>query len=72
MKTDIDPPMELAAIEHPTQSTRHRFPDDDKLRAAGWAIHGRPKAGEPVWTKGGVLLRHSEALLRLDDECRGR
>lgn len=47
---------------HPTRSISRRFPEDQELRAAGFAIHARPRGREAVWLRQGVLYCHSEAL----------
>ena len=53
---DVDPNY------HPSQSMVSHFPDDALLRAAGFAIASRPKQGDAVWRKRGLLFTHSEAL----------
>ena len=30
-----------------------RYPNDDKLRAAGFAIYSRPKSGKNIWMRRG-------------------
>ncbi len=43
---------------HPWASASDRWPDDQRLRAAGWRLLTRGK-GEPMWQKGPVrLLQH--------------
>lgn len=59
-------PTEDAAQPSPWLETRTRYPDDMRLRAAGFRIHARPKDGEPIWTKSGILFSHRDALKRLE------
>lgn len=45
--------------------TRRMWPDDIRLRRAGFQIHARPNKGEALWRFGGVVLTESEALASL-------
>jgi hypothetical protein len=56
---------ELELLPLPTVDRTERFAEDARLRRNGFAIHRRPRDGEPLWIKAGVLFTHSEALLRL-------
>ena len=48
---------------HPFAERFSRFPEDDALRAAGLAIHARPKGQEAVWRRpDGALVGHGEAV----------
>lgn len=55
-----------------TVETRDRFPVDMALRRAGFAIYARQAGREPVWIKGGVEFRESEAVMRLSREMDDR
>lgn len=66
-KADTD---ELVALPSPSADTSKRFPLDQRLRAAGFAIAERPAGREAVWSKGGVEFRQSEALLRIPQEVK--
>lgn len=57
---------EVDAMPHRTLETRNRFPIDQRLRNAGFAIYERPTTGEPVWTRGGVEFKESFALSLLE------
>ena len=45
---------------------RVRFPRDIKLRRKGFKIEHRPKDGEAVWSKGGVVYEQLEAELEIE------
>lgn len=47
-------------------STSMVHSEDVELRKRGFRIHARPKNGEPVWERGGVLFRQSEAIKRYE------
>ncbi len=46
----------------PSRETRRMWPDDMRLRAAGWKIADRPRTGPAWWAKDGQLLTEQEAL----------
>lgn len=52
------------------QEVRDWHPGDQRLRAAGFKIHARPRRGEPLWTRAGRVWRQSEALLHLEVRAR--
>ena len=40
-------------------------PRDALLRSFGFRIHSRPKHGEPLWQRGGRVVRESEAVVEM-------
>jgi hypothetical protein len=56
----------LDALPLPTVDRTERFAEDALLRRNGFSIYSRPREGEPLWIKAGVLFTHSEVLLRLE------
>ena len=52
---------------HPSKDTTKRHNEDQELREFGFVIHSRPSKGEPVWSYGGELIPHREALDILTD-----
>ena len=65
MKPPVNTADEHAAIESPSVDRSRRHENDARLRAAGFAIHARPKKGPAIWIKGGVLFPEREALDKL-------
>jgi hypothetical protein len=55
-------------LTHPTLEKSCRFPLDMALRAAGWRIHARPRRGQPLWERDGVVLPELEAAKTLRTE----
>lgn len=53
------------------RSTKHaalpkdRFQTDKLIRQQGYTIHSRPRKGEPLWVKDGVVQAQSEILRSL-------
>lgn len=47
-----------------TRDTTSRCATDAQLREAGFRIVARPKSGQPVWERNGVLFEQSEAERR--------
>lgn len=50
------------AQRYATKEPRNRFPDDQRLREAGFVIWSRPAKGESIWIRDGVRYTWSEAL----------
>ena len=59
-------PVELEA-PHPSASCERRFPDDVRLRKAGFKIHSRLKGMEAVWEFASLLYTQTEALALLEE-----
>jgi hypothetical protein len=53
---------------HAWKEHSSRYPDDDKLRQAGFTIARRSKGHEPVWTRDGVEYSQSLALSIVERE----
>ena len=51
---------------HPWKESRNFHPEDEMLRQHGFTIYARAKDQEPVWTKGGVLFTHQDAVARIN------
>lgn len=47
--------------DYDTKDRTERFSGDQKLRRAGFKIHGRPEKGEPLWEREGKVYKESEA-----------
>ena len=47
---------------HPSADNSARHSLDAVLRQYGFKIWGRPLVGEPLWMRGGVIVRQSEAV----------
>ena len=55
---------ELDKLPSPSADRSGRHHRDALLRSAGFAIHARPRQGEPLWRRleDGAVLRESEAV----------
>lgn len=43
-----------------------RYPNDDKLRAAGYVIHARPRSGPVLWRRRDKVVTQAQALQALE------
>jgi hypothetical protein len=50
----------------PGAARKGPFPDDVRIRAAGFRIRSRPKSGPVTWERGGETYTHAEALAVAD------
>lgn len=55
-----------AESDHPSVDRTGRFPVDAQLRKMGFRIRSRPKQGESLWEKEGILIKYTEAIARID------
>lgn len=56
------PEPEVFPVEHAFRERRNLKPRDRCLRRHGYRIEYRPKVGEAIWSKDGILYVETEAL----------
>ena len=60
--THLMTPMEDVTCGRPSADRTSRFVTDQQIRVCGYKIHSRPKKGEPIWEKDGLVFPQSAVI----------